>query len=264
MKCNLNLVARFFAPAWPAPALMGSMLTLAVCCWSPARAQTAPPKPMAKADGGIICVIEPSLEINLGMPVDGVLELVKADRGEVVSKGQLLARLNSSVETVAVERQAEKAQFGARKMLRNKEMQEKNLISSQELDDISIEQKLAEHDLLERQEQLKLRSLVSPIRGVVVDRFKSQGDLVKQEKIFRIAQLDPLHVETVVPANYFGKVVMGQLLDVRPQFSSKAVKARVSAIDRVIDSASNTFRVRLLLANPRFEIPAGQRCTIDF
>ena len=227
-------------------------------------AQTAPPKPSGKADSGVICVIEPSLEVNLGVPVEGVLEFVRVDRGDVVSKGQLLARLNSSLEVVAVERQSEKAQFGARKMLRNKEMQEKNLISSQELDDISIEQKLAEHDLLERQEQLKLRSLVSPIRGVVVDRFKSQGDLVKQEKIFRIAQLDPLHVETVVPASFFGKVLMGQQIDVRPQFSSAPIKARVSAIDKVIDSASNTFRVRLLLPNPRFEIPAGQRCTIGF
>ncbi|MBC7488943.1 MAG: efflux RND transporter periplasmic adaptor subunit [Glaciimonas sp.] len=227
-------------------------------------AQTGPSRVGAKPDGNFACVIEPSLEINLGMPVDGVLEIIKADRGDVVIKGQLLARLYSGVETATVEHQSEKAAFGARKLMRNKEMEVKNLISSQELDEISTEQKLAEHELKERQEHLKLRSLVSPIRGVVVDRFKSQGDLVKQEKIFMVAQLDPLHVETVVPASFFGKMSMGQLIDVRPQFSGTAMKARISSIDRVIDSASNTFRVRLILANPRFEIPSGQRCFIQF
>jgi RND family efflux transporter MFP subunit len=237
---------------------------LAVFSSQHVAAQTSVPKAAAKLEGSIICVIEPSLEINLGMPVDGMLELVKVDRGDVVVKGQLLARLFSGVETAMVEHQVEKASFGARKLLRNKEMEEKKLISSQELDEITTEQKLAEHELKERQEQLKQRSLISPIRGVVVDRFKSQGDLVKQEKIFRIAQLDPLHIETVAPASYFGKMKLGQLVDVKPQFSSAPMKARVSAIDRVIDSASNTFRVRLLLTNPRFEIPSGQRCSVQF
>lgn len=243
---------------------LGGAVLLAGLSPSHVCAQTGVPKVSSKLESSIVCVIEPSLEINLGMPVDGMLEMVKADRGDVVNKGQLLARLFSGVETVMVEHQLEKASFGERKLLRNKEMEEKKLISSQELDEITTEQKLAEHELRERQEQLKLRSLFSPIRGVVVDRFKSQGDLVKQEKIFRIAQLDPLHIETVVPASFFGKMSLGQQFEVRPQISNTATKARVSAIDRVIDSASNTFRVRLLLSNPRFEIPSGQRCAIQF
>jgi multidrug efflux pump subunit AcrA (membrane-fusion protein) len=38
--------------------------------------------------------------------------------------------------------------------------------------------------------------------------------------------------------------------------------ARVTIIDRVIDSASSTFRVRLELPNPNHRIPAGLRCKV--
>jgi len=212
----------------------------------------------------IICLVEPSLEVNVGTPVDGTLEVVNADRGDVVSRGQLLARLDTGVQVASANVQEAKAAFGARKYERNEDLQKQQLISRQELDEIATEQKLAELEVKERREQIRLRSIVSPIRGVIVDRYRNRGDLVKQEKIFRIAQIDPLHVETVVPASYFGRIRIGQTYDVTPQLVGGKLKAKVSAIDRVIDAASGTFRVRLLLPNPKFELPSGQRCNINF
>ena len=39
--------------------------------------------------------------------------------------------------------------------------------------------------------------------------------------------------------------------------------AAVKTVDRVIDAASNTFRVRLELPNPNGALPAGLRCKVD-
>ena len=39
--------------------------------------------------------------------------------------------------------------------------------------------------------------------------------------------------------------------------------ARVTLVDKVIDAASNTFRVRLSLPNPGHKLPAGARCRVD-
>jgi len=211
-----------------------------------------------------LCLVEPSLEVNVGTPVDGVLEAVHVDRGDSVQIGQVLARLFSGVEQAALEVQGAKAEFGARKRERNEELYRKQLISQHELDELSTEQRMAELELRERQEQLKLRAVVSPINGVVVDRFRHRGDLVKQERIFRIAQIDPLHVETVVPAARFGRIQVGQTYEVQLQLAGGRQRARVSQVDRVIDAASGTFRVRLELPNPQLTIPPGQRCQVQF
>lgn len=229
-------------------------------------ATAADPVPSARprANPEVSCLIQPSLEINVGTPVDGVIEAVSVDRGDIVNPGQLLARLNAGVESASVDTQAAKAEFGARKRQRNEELQRKQLISTQELDELATDQQMAELELRERRERLKLRAIHSPIRGVIVDVYRQRGDLVKQEKIFRIAQLDPLYIETILPSRMFGKVRAGQVYDVTPELTPTPQKAKVSQVDRVIDAASGTFRVRLLLANPRFDLPSGQRCAINF
>lgn len=219
---------------------------------------------LGKADGAAICLIEPSMEVDVGTPADGVLKVVNADRGDLVQRDQLLAKLDTAVQEAAANVLAAKAAYGTRRFERNEDLQKRQLISNQELDEIATEQKLAELELKERREQIRLRSIFSPIRGIVAERYRNRGDLIKQEKIFRIVQLDPLHVETVLPANFFGRVTMGQEFEVLPQLVGHPFVARVSAIDRVIDAASSTFRVRLLVANPAFEITPGQRCSINF
>lgn len=218
----------------------------------------------SKAPDEVVCLIEPSMEVNVGTPVDGVLEVMNVDRGDSVVPGQLLARLNTGVEAAAVDFQNAKSEFGGRKVMRNQDLNVKKLVSDHELDEMVTEQKLSELELKQRKEQLRLRSILSPIKGTIIDRYRNRGDLVKQERIFRIAQLDPLHVETVVPASYFGRIKLGQAYDVLPQVTASAVKAKVTNVDPVIDAASGTFRVRLVLPNPRRDIPSGQRCTVNF
>jgi multidrug efflux pump subunit AcrA (membrane-fusion protein) len=44
----------------------------------------------------------------------------------------------------------------------------------------------------------------------------------------------------------------------------QTVSAKVSTVDRVIDPASGTFRIRLTLPNPRNDIPSGLRCQVNF
>lgn len=211
----------------------------------------------------ISCLFEPSHEVNVGTPEDGILEHLGAERGDTVNAGQLLARLNFGVEAAAVDFQEAKAGFGARKRARNEDLQKKKLISEHELDELMTEAKMAEMELREKRERLKLRSIVSPIKGIVVDVYRHRGDLVKQEKIFRIAQIDPLHVETVLPSQMFSKIRAGQVYEVTAQLGG-TYKARVSVVDRVIDPASGTFRVRLVLPNPRYDVPSGQHCRVNF
>jgi membrane fusion protein (multidrug efflux system) len=210
------------------------------------------------------CMVQPSLEIDVGTPVDGVLEVVTVDRGDMVNTGKLLARLVAGVDEATVEHQTAKAKFASRKLERNQDLQKKQLISHQELDEIETDYRLAELELNQKREQLKLRSITSPIDGVIVDRYRNRGDLVKQEKIFRIARLNPLHVEGVVPASLFGRIRVGQRYQVALPLMGIKIMANVSNVDKVIDAGSGTFRVRLLLPNPKYELPSGLRCSINF
>ena len=225
------------------------------------RTQTLAP---ATEIGVASCLLVPSLDVNIGTPVDGVLEDVQADRGDIVQQGQVLARLNVGVESAAVEHAAAKVKFAERKRQRNENLQRRDLISQQEADEIETDLELSRLELRERREHLRLRSMLAPFSGVIVDRFRAKGDLVRQEKIYRLAQLDPLFAEVVMRADAFGRVRTGAGAEIDLPMLRRKVPARVTVIDRVIDPASGTFRVRLSIANPRNEIPSGLRCQVSF
>jgi multidrug efflux pump subunit AcrA (membrane-fusion protein) len=112
---------------------------------------------------------------------------------------------------------------------------------------------------------LKRRTIRSPISGVVVDRMMSPGERVDEEPILKVAQIDPLRVEVILPSSMFGSVTVGMRAAVVPEFPGDKVHvASVAIVDRVIDAASGTFGVRLALPNPHHEIPGGLHCQVRF
>ena len=227
-------------------------------------AEPAAPRPRGGAHD---CLVEPSLVVNVGSPVDGVLQSVFADRGDSVHKGQRVAQLQAGVEAAVVDLTQARVAYGRRKVERNETLFQKQLISAQDKDEMETEARVQEEELKKDRELLKLRAIISPLHGVVVERKLNDGDLVRAEKsiVMKLAQLDPLYVEVVVPAEQFGSVRVGMTgrVGLAPYLSG-TYNAKVTVVDRLIDAASGTFGVRLQLANPENRIPAGIRCSVRF
>lgn len=251
-----------------------------------------PPCSVQAGPGMLGCLIEPRNVADLGSPVVSVVEKLMADRGDFVKQGQVLAVLRSDVERANVEVARSRSQarselqaasanhdFAEQKYRRSKALLARNFISQNTLDELANELKIAKQkvdqtrqqlEILEgeysvAQAQLGLRSLRSPFDGVITERYLSQGERMEEKPIFRVAQLDPLRVEVILPAARFGEIKIGDEARVSPELPSFGpVMAQVTLVDRVIDAASNTFRVRLHLPNPDQALPAGVRCKIEF
>lgn len=185
------------------------------------------------------CLIHPYVTITLVSPVAGILETVAVDRGDVVKEGQIVATLDASVEraTGAVAHaQAE--------------------LSNRRLADLELNRTTAE---------VALRTIRSPINGVVVERYMHPGEFPKQERVLKLAQIDPLRVEVYAPVSMLHTVTVGMQAVVRPEDPVKGeYKAKVTVVDKVVDAASGTFGVRLELPNSDMKLPAGLKCTVRF
>ena len=98
-----------------------------------------------------------------------------------------------------------------------------------------------------------------------MERAMSAGERVDHETILKVAQIDPLRVEVILPSAMFGQIALGAGASVVPEIPGDTVHvAKVTIVDRVIDSASGTFGVRLELPNPDHSIPGGVHCQIQF
>lgn len=224
------------------------------------RAMTA-----GSRDIGWSCLLEPSSRVDLASEIPGVLDAVQVERGASVRRGTVLARLRSGVEEASVGLARAKSDFGVRKSTRNEELFVDQMISTHEKDELETESQIAKMELREAEERLRMRQILSPIDGIVIERHKSPGEYVGSEPIFTLVRVDPLHVEVVVPASRYGTIRKGMTADVKPeQPVGGSYKAKVTIVDPVIDAASGTFGVRLTLPNPGYNLPAGLKCAISF
>lgn len=237
-------------------------------------------------------LIEPFEMVNIGTPVEGVVADVKVQRSSSVEKGEPLVILDSSVENAVVERarvlaavegelklQKERLEFAKRMQARVEELFNSDAISAEKNDEAATEvtlararlqkakenRALAKLDLERAQAMLNQRTIKSPLSGIVVERFVSPGEFVAGQPLLRVAQMDPLRVEIILPADMFRKIKPGMKAQVIPETEPEdSYSSIVTIVDRVIDPASGTFGVRLELPNPDYRLPSGLKCAVRF
>ena len=239
------------------------------------------------------CVIEARQTVKLASSALGVVAELHVDRGDVVRKGQMLGKLDDSVETANLVLAKTKAandheiighrarlDFLRKKFSRAQELSITNLVSQNTRDETESDMKVEQQQLYVSELQLAIarleaehaqallsqRGFISPINGVVVERLLSVGEYRNdQSPILTLAEIDPLRVEVFVPTIYFGQIKAGSVGHVRPEEPIGGDRdASVIVVDKVMDAASGTFGVRLSLPNPGLALPAGLKCKIRF
>lgn len=238
------------------------------------------------------CMLEPSNVVEISSSVEGVIEHIHVERNDTVTKNQLLVELDSDVEKSHVALAAAKASMDANILLKDAaskfeqlkkiriealydtgavplhlkdESETEAMKSTLELQKAQDDKTLAKLELERARAILRLRTMKSPINGIVVSRHKVPGEFVEDQAILKLAQLDPLYVELIVPAELYGAIKQGMQIDVTPEIDEFGeLIATVTMVDRVIHAASGTFDVRAELANPGNNIPSGLRCTARF
>ena len=263
------------------------LLTLASACVA---------APWTAAAGTFDCVIEPRRVIEVRAPLEGLIERITVDRGDTVRKGQELVYLDTSVDraAAAIARQRavmdgaihsseSRVEFADAKLARTQRLITGNFVSAQareeaateqrlaqaELQDARDNRKLAELELARQMEIIRQKTIRSPLDGVVVERILHPGEFaeagVGRKAILKLAEIDTLYVEVLLPVEAYGRVRAGMEVDVLPEIPVGArYTAHVKVVDRLVDAASGTFGVRLELPNPQRKLPAGIRCKADF
>lgn len=238
------------------------------------------------------CIIEPDEIAEVGSPVIGVIQSIPVRRGDAVRKGQVIAVLRNEVERASLELARSRAraeaeekaalasyEFARQRLARAHDLHGKQFISKQALDQAEAEARVAEHKLAQAREQqltlskesalasarLEERTIRSPIDGVIAERYLAVGERVEEKALVRVAKIDPLRVEVIMPSALFGAIAEGAPARIVAEMpGAEALSAKVSLVDKVLDAPSNTFRVRLQLPNPKRAIPAGVRCKAEF
>lgn len=111
-------------------------------------------------------------------------------------------------------------------------------------------------------EQFRLRA---PFDGYVCERMKEVGETVEgPEPILVLVQLDPLEVQVDCPIEFATRIAPGQQLRVLPASPGwQPRNGTVTFVNRVADPGSQTFRLKLAVANADQVWISGMKVLVD-
>ena len=236
------------------------------------------------------CMVQPEQTVVVASTQIGVVSEVAVDRGDVVETGQVVARLVSTTEQAAVtlakaradsdaELQGSQARldFETRRVERGRELRKQGVVSVKDLDEWESSLVVAQANLVQARDNrsmarlelaraqaaLDLRTIRSPLHGVVVEVMLRPGEYADPPQVMKLAQIDPLRIEAYAPVSLLGKLHVGMPATVIPEVG-REYEAKVAVVDRVVDAASGTFGIRATMPNPDHAVLAGLRCKIRF
>lgn len=234
---------------------------------------------------------EPSREVVLGAPLDGVLAALPAREGQAVGQGDALAVMDDRVQRLAVEialleslseaaidasraaldeavvefenqtdleRRGSATERDVRRALAARKQAEAELTRATEQAAIAVKQHELERQRLERY------TLRAPFDGRVVTLETDEGAALRQnDPVLLLVSTDPLRAVINLPEDVVrdGRVVVGRVyrlerLD-RRHAVIEGLRGELINIDPVIDRGSQTVRFTFRIDNPGGAMPAG-------
>ncbi len=251
-----------------APALIALVLALPACKRSDAsdaksnqsasgtkddkKEQTAVPvevakaarRPIAASYSGTASLDAPD-EAQVTSKASGTILAITTEEGQHVSKGQVLARLDSAHQRLEVDQAAAAVRKLESNYARSQKMVAAKLVSTEANDQIRYDLESARAALNIAQLELSYTNVVAPISGVIAQRMVKVGNLVQlNASMFRI--VDDSHLEAVlnVPERELATMKAGLAVTMQVDaLAGKQFKGTIARISPVVDAGSGTFRV---------------------
>lgn len=281
---RLVIVGLFGIPVFAAA------VTVAWSAVQPVSAQTA-----ALRIEPMMGLVQPSDSVDLASSEKGIVAELTVEEGDMVKKGQVICRLESTVEkaSLAISKLQAESNADVRaaeirdnlsqiRLARIEDLDKKNAAAPMEVDEAKISKeysaaqvKKALHDKsvvnlqYERdQKVIERRTIESPLAGYVAKKIKSVGELVdgvNDAVVCQIVKLDPLHVLVPARAATYGKIKANDRARLDgDQLPGGSAMAKVILVDRVVQADSQTYTIKLELPNPDSAIPAGIKVVVTF
>jgi len=179
-----------------------------------------------------------------------VLSLGFSD-GARVRAGQVLVQMDDTLQRAEVQQSLAQLSVAKANHKRNQELVAQNFLAQRALDESAAALQVADAQFGLSCARLERMRLIAPFNGVVGIRNINVGDYVKDgADLINLENIGSLYVDYRLPERYQIKVMPGQTIEVKlDAFSGRIFKAKVEAVDPLIDANGRSIGVRAVLAN---------------
>lgn len=205
----------------------------------------------------------PDKQARLSAEIAGKILLTKIDKGDKVSKGQVIALidqgdLQSQLDRAKAVLSVKRQEFKAAESLKNRGLQGEIAYTNAlaELTDAKSSVKTVEMHLAHT-------SIVAPFDGVVENLFIEQGDFVGVgDPVATLIDLKKLVIEANVSERHIQSITKGQPATIH-FIQGSQTQGIVRYLSQLSSPSTNTFAIEVEVPNPNQQIPAGVSTQVE-
>jgi RND family efflux transporter MFP subunit len=208
------------------------------------------------------------IETTLGFRIAGKIVERRADVGQSVKPGQVLARLDPADAALQATQAEAQRSLAAADLARYRDLKAKNFISASALDARETTLKAAEAQAQLSKNQASYTTLLADRAGVIGQVLAEPGQVVGVgQAVFRMAPDGDREIAIAIPEAEVAGFKPGQAAEVSfwsGAAVSKPLAGRLREISPVADPVTRTFAARISLKDADPLLPLGMTATVRF
>lgn len=208
--------------------------------------------------------LEANEQVEIRSEITGVVEAINFDEGSQVSKGQVLLRVNDTEMRAQLSQVLTAQQLASENERRAKLLLEKQAISQEEYDIASAEFKSSKAQSQLISSQLSKATIRAPFSGTIGLRYISKGTYVTPSTaIATLVNLEQLKITFSIPEKYANRMKVDNELSFTVSGSKDTLKAKIYAVEPIIDLSTRTLKVRAIANNPDRALYPGMFANVN-
>jgi membrane fusion protein (multidrug efflux system) len=219
-----------------------------------------PPEPVTTAtvtsdewSGAIAAVgsVVPVNSVVIASEVPGLVRALSFDSGDRVQKGQVLVRLDTSIEEAQLASAEAEARVAKSSADRVRALRKESVVAESELESAEARATQAEAQVLVLRATIDKKTVRAPFSGRLGIRQIDLGQILAPgTPIVSLSSLDPVYVEVSLPQQALARVAEGQAVRVSSDaFPDKSWEGTVALINNEVDAATRNVKVRARIPN---------------
>ncbi len=189
--------------------------------------------------------------VMLRPEVAGRIKVLGFADGARVRKGQVLVQLDDVLQRAEIKQAQAQVSIAQANLMRNQELVAQSFVAQRVVDESAANLQVVEAQLSLACARWSRMTVIAPFDGTVGLRVVNLGDYVKDgADLVNLEDLSSMYVDFRLPERFLGKIRLQQPVEMTlDAFAGRAFKARIEAIDPLLDANGRSVGVRAVLPN---------------
>jgi len=193
-------------------------------------------------------------DVRVAAEETGVIRALYVERGQTVSQGDSIAKIDDTVLAAQVAQARAAADLAAQTWERRRRLWEDDQVGSEiAYLEAKFQAEQSAASLASLEARLARTVIRAPFSGVLDDRYVDVGTMVNPgDAVARLVDLDPIKVVAGVPERYAADVSVGDEAQLDFEvLDGDGFTTRVRYVSATVDPQNRTFGIEVQLPNPR-------------